>query len=791
MKPWPSLHTRWLACVPILLCFFAFRPGIAQQSNAVSGSTSSSSTIQELLAGVTINGHIVSDETRLGRAGKSFYATAAEFAEWRLLLPGKPASNFNDEMLYELNAIDGASCLFDEEHQVLNLKVPSGGFSETYIEGHDSRLQTTEAAEPGLFLNHDLELTRTSTGTALASLNEIGFFSKLGVLTTRFVGQDLTKPVMPFRLDTQFVRDFPERMTSLTIGDSVSAVSPWALQIYYSGVRWASKFSTHPTFISYALPSLSGQVTQPSVVDTYINDVKTLSQPVDTGPFSIQNIPVVTGQGDITMVVTDVLGRSQTVTQSYLRSNQLLRKGLDAYTYEGGTLRYGYGTPKSGYTSAFLAATDSRGLTDSLTVDLRAEVQGTQQTAGIGLDYGLLPVGLIGGGTVLSHSEQGEGVSGYFQLQHNSRKYGISGTAQISSSNFRQLGMPSNERSPSLVAQGEFSRSINRSGSFAIGYLCRTVRSSVTGQPDPTQVDFSGANSSLNHRLGSRLNLTVAATYSPIKNQGVTASFGFTIPIGKRTLLSGNSTIQKGSNTAFVDYTQELPAGNGYGYRARTSLADDRGIDIGVQSQNNTGTYEVEVGNTTGKTEYRLSERAGLVLFHQSLMRSRWLDDSFGVIQVPHAKGVEVFANNQYIAKTDRRGFVLVPDMVPYVNNTVRIDESGVPLDLQIDLSERQIVPLPRTGVFVKFADSLIHGAVLTLTAEDGEPVPLGANVTTNGNVEVYQVALHGEVFLSEVSFPTTVHVKWDSGQCEAKIPKPAEDEPLPKIGPIPCRAVK
>ncbi|HMH11595.1 MAG TPA: fimbria/pilus outer membrane usher protein [Edaphobacter sp.] len=789
MKLWPPRPTRWLACVPFLLCPFAPLLGISQQSNAVSEIADSPTPVQELVAGVTINGHSVSDEARLVRSGQRFYATAAEFADWRLRLPRKPALHFEDDLLYQLDTVDAASCVFDEEHQVLILSVAPAGFAETQMRGHDSKLQGTEAAEPGLFLNHDLELTRTSTGTALASLNEIGFFSKLGVLTTRFVGQDLTKAVMPFRLDTQFVRDYPERMTSLTIGDSVSAVSPWALQVYYSGVRWASKFSTQPSFISYALPSLSGQVTQPSVVDTYINDVKTLSQPVDTGPFSIQDIPVVTGQGDITMVVTDVLGRSQIVTQSYLRATQLLRKGLNAYTYEGGTLRYGYGTAKSGYTSAFLAGTHSRGLTDSLTLDLRGELQGSQQTGGMGVSYGLLPVGLLGGGVVLSHSEQGGGASAYFQLQHTARKYGFSGTGQISSSNFRQLGMDSHERSPSLVAEGEFSRSINTGGSFAIGYLIRSVRSSVARQPDPTQVNFSGANGSINYRLGSRLNLTVAATYSPIQKQGTTANFGFTIPIGRRSLLTGDSTIQKDSSTAFVEYTQELPAGNGYGYRVRTSLADDRGVDVGVQSQTNTGTYEIQVGNTSGKTEYRLSERAGLVFFHQSIMRSRWLDESFGVVQVPNAKGVEVFANNQYIAKTDRRGFVLVPDMVPYINNAVRIDESGVPLDLQMDLSERQIVPLPRTGVFVKFADSLIQGAVLTLVTEDGEPVPLGASVTANGSVDVYQVALHGEVFLSEVSFPTTVHVKWETGHCEAKILRPAKHEPLPKIGPIACRA--
>ena len=43
------------------------------------------------------------------------------------------------------------------------------------------------------------------------------------------------------------------------------------------------------------------------------------------------------------MVVTDVMGRQQIVTTSFNRSTTLLRKGVNEYVYEAGSLRYGYG----------------------------------------------------------------------------------------------------------------------------------------------------------------------------------------------------------------------------------------------------------------------------------------------------------------------------------------------------------------------------------------------------------------------------------------------------------------
>ena len=71
---------------------------------------------------------------------------------------------------------------------------------------------------------------------------------------------------------------------------------------------------------------------------------------------------------------------------------------------------------------------------------------------------------------------------------------------------------------------------------------------------------------------------------------------------------------------------------------------------------------------------------------------------------------------------------------------------------------------------------------------EKGDVVPLGAEVTVNGANTVYTVALRGEVFVPEVVFPARLYVHWPDQQCEATVESSKTNEPLPKIGPVPCK---
>lgn len=746
--------------------------------------------LQELMVAVHINGHQASEYAVVLQEGNCYYATAHELREWRLRRPAVPPLTRGNDDYYPLDALSGITARLDSELQILYLKIPAEDFVDSVLQATDRRAVKVDPPQPGLFLNHDIESLGTVKNQGVSGMVEAGAFSQLGVLTSRFISRDMIQSVHATRLDTQFFRDFPSHMSTLTLGDSISASNPWAEQVYYGGVRYASKFSTQPSFIAYAFPTVSGEVAVPSTVDLYVNNVRLAQQQVDPGPFSIQNVPVMTGQGDVRMVITDVLGRQQVVTTSFNRAQTLLRKGVNEYVYEAGSLRYGYGLPNSGYTSVFGAGTQRYGWSNALTLNGRIELQSSNQTVGGGVDYALLHFGVISGDVAFSHNFRGDGALVYGEFQRQTRVWGFTANLVAASSNFRQLGLLPTERAPRVTALASASRSFGSRFSVSGGYLRREGRSHFDLPNDPTLIDFSGINASVNMRVTRRATLVSAINYSPGSQSRTQASLSLIIPLGPRDLLMASSQLSDKTQTATIDYSHQQPVGNGIGYRVRTDLADNRGIDAGLYAQSNYGNYLMEVAQQQGLTSWRLGETGSLIWFHNKLITTRWLYDSFGVVEVPQS-GIKILSNNQYIATTGHRGLVVLPVLTPYVANSVRIDDQGVPLDLDINLTEKQIVPMPRTGVFVRFAAEKAKGALLVLTTEDGKPVPLGAEVTASSSSQTAIVAMHGEVFVQDMELPGYVLVHWQDHQCRAEVPVAAHGEVLPRLGPLVCKGTK
>src|SRR5205807_1753009 len=83
---------------------------------------------------------------------------------------------------------------------------------------------------------------------------------------------------------------------------------------------------------------------------------------VPSGPFTIQDLPVVTGGGDARIVVRDVLGRERVVYLPYYASPRLLQQGLHDFSYEIGAVRENFGITSADYGRFMSAATHRLGL---------------------------------------------------------------------------------------------------------------------------------------------------------------------------------------------------------------------------------------------------------------------------------------------------------------------------------------------------------------------------------------------------------------------------------------------
>jgi outer membrane usher protein FimD/PapC len=65
---------------------------------------------------------------------------------------------------------------------------------------------------------------------------------------------------------------------------------------------------------------------------------------VQPGPFQLTNVPIVTGAGQMQLVVRDLLGRETVISQSYCIAPVLLAPGVTDFSFEAGALRENYGT---------------------------------------------------------------------------------------------------------------------------------------------------------------------------------------------------------------------------------------------------------------------------------------------------------------------------------------------------------------------------------------------------------------------------------------------------------------
>jgi outer membrane usher protein FimD/PapC len=85
----------------------------------------------------------------------------------------------------------------------------------------------------------------------------------------------------------------------------------------FGDTQWGTNFATQPGFIPFPLPTIIGEAALCSTVDVFSDNANQLSKGLPAGPFTIVNLPVATGAGAVALVLRDLLGREQVVTQPY------------------------------------------------------------------------------------------------------------------------------------------------------------------------------------------------------------------------------------------------------------------------------------------------------------------------------------------------------------------------------------------------------------------------------------------------------------------------------------------
>ena len=719
------------------------------------------------------------------RAGH-LWAGIEDFALWRLPMPRGAALIDKGIGYYPLAGLPGITYHIDEDAQSVSIWAPAGLFAETVIGDHRSVAAKPDFARPGGFFNYDVVVAHasgnlTEAATTASGVFEIGAFNRWGTGTSTFVRPDPVETSDLIRLDSTWTQDRPDSLASLRFGDSISGISSWGGAVHFGGVQWSTDFSTQPGFVTTPLAAIHGEAVLPSTLDLYVDNALRLHTAVPPGPFSINDLPLSSGEGEAHVVLRNLLGQQETISVPYYASPLLLRPGLSSFSYEVGAARDDYGLASNDYGRGLAVATHRYGFSDDFTGELHLEMLHTQQTAGVGGVYLLKGLGVFNLEVAGSHSGRGDGDLLQFGFQRQWAGFSLGGSARYTGASYIELGMLPTDVSPVRVLQETIAVPMPRRGSLSVNYIQEDYR---------TQTPVHLLSAEANWPVGGRGFISIAALKPLRAGNGSSVQLIFTQAFGARTNASVSVTEQRGGAEQQAQLQQNLPAGTGYGYRLNATAGAEDQLDASLQYQNTVGTYALQAARYQDQTNVSVEAVGGVALLNKQFFLSRKIDQSFAVVQVGDFPNVHIYADNQEVAETDAGGSAIVPRIRAYERNPLRIEQADLPLDVDLDVVQLDAVPYRRSGVLVNFDVHRTFGALLSLIASDGAVIPVGAVARVDGGETEFPVGTQGETYVTGLGEASMVRVAWPGRACEVRVAFTPSADPLPKLGPLVCEPV-
>ncbi|MEO7240476.1 MAG: fimbria/pilus outer membrane usher protein [Sphingomicrobium sp.] len=734
--------------------------------------------LRESLLAVSVNGGPMGEPVVVLRAAEALYVPEQLLAQWRLRVPTALTIPRGPQRFVRLNAIAGVTWFVDEAAQTLAITAELRLLEPTRLAYAPVALGEEVVSGAGAFLNYDVSAEVADGAASIGGAIEVGLFTAYGVGISSFVANWSDNHADVVRLDSNWTIDDPVRMRSLRFGDSISRGGVGGLALRFGGIQLARNFAVQPDFVTIPLPSLRGSAAVPSVVDIYVNEALRGSREVPAGPFDLTGLPIVSGNGDVQLVVRDLLGRQTLYNQPYYSAPRMLAPGLHDYSLEAGFLRRSFALRSNDYGALMLSATERYGFSERLTGELHAEATRDIQAAGVGAALAIAGLGLAQVKLAGSHSDRGLGGQLGIDLERRARGLSLGVTAEFSSKDYRPIGLAPNQRPPASIIRA-FAGMPTPVGSLGLSYLRRDGRS----EPD---VEYAGANASVRvARLG---NLHLAARKRLNGGKELAADLFLVMPIGPRGTATAGVAIDQGGTSFNAALQRNLPVGNGFGYRFTASRGAIDRLDGKLSLQTAFAAYDAQLTWVDGRTGVRLSTAGGVGIVSGDLFASRRLDQSFASVTVGDYPDVRVYADHQLVGRTDRSGTIIVPRLRPFDRNTLSIELADLPLDAEVGDDQRIVRPYNRHGVSVNFAVHPARAAIVPLHLDDGSALPAGATVTLAGQTGEWFSVPGGDVYLTGLAADNAGAAVWPAGRCTFRFAYTANGEAQPRLTSVLCR---
>lgn len=598
---------------------------------------------------------------------------------------------------------------------------------------------------------------------------------------------------------TNIIWDDRPNLRRWTLGDSVAVTTdPIAGEATIGGISLQKNFSLDPYFISFPQQGFAGTLLTPSTVQVYRNGALIKQEMLPPGNFNLQNIPLGAGAGTTQIVIRNALGQVQQVQTPYYLNTQALAPGINEYQYDVGAIRRNFGTTSFQYSGLAYQAFQLHGFTQWFAGGYRFE--GENGNLNGGPEFVLsLPIGALGGSAAASYDGRFTGeaarltyaylLSPAFSHALTAQNFGAE--LQVMSPRYTNLSLQALQDRPLYT--------LTAFGGFAIGpWITLVPEYQYAKSRDVGPSQSVGLTFQVSLPFNSSLFFAVNYASQPGAQGSINLSANLTFSFGERSNVSVMYDHQSGAqsgngNLAGFQVQRSLPLGPGYGYllQGASGQQQQRGT-ADLQDRTSYGFYEADLERRNGQDTSDFTISGGLAALGARVFPTFPIQDGYALIRTPGVSRVDGTLYNQPMGRTDSKGDLLVPNLIPYFGNELGINEQKIPINYEIDSTKESVAPPFRGGAVVTFPvrpTQAVTGKLEVVVAGKAVIPAFGElSVTTAGRTLTSPIGKGGEFYLDSPSpGDHPARVEFARGVCDFTVDIPKAKAPSFNLGTLRC----
>lgn len=581
-------------------------------------------------------------------------------------------------------------------------------------------------------------------------------------------------------LSSYLQRDVTPLQAQLTLGQFYTPGNLFD-SIPYTGVQLSSDERMLPDAMHGFAPVVRGVADTTAKVSIRQGQNLVYETTVPPGPFAIDDLNNAGYAGDLNVTITEADGRTKTFVVPYTSIAQLLRPGNSRFSFSGGRYRDDNLDAPPG----FIQATYQRGLSNLLTgyggSILAQDYRALQGGLALSTRFGAVALDVThsqASGLSDSLSGGAEQLSGRsLRLTYNKRiettdtnfsaaAYRLSSEGYLNFDDYARL----HERGSKTSAFKQRSRvqlSLSQPlgehlGQLSFSGMAQDYWSEEQGRDVSYQLAYSNG-----YRWGS-FSLSASRTRSGSGRMDNQYLLSVSLPLGggRNSAYLTSSVSYDSNRNHSLNTTLNGSAGDqghiGYSlYGSRDSYEGQNSSNYGGSLRYDTAHANYSLGASRGENyqQANMAMQGTLVAHPGGINATASQGETIAVLEANGAKGAQVLSSGN--AQIGSNGYAVVTGLRPYRRNDLALDPKGTSRDVELETTSQQVAPRAGAVVMLHYPTVVGRPILLKLVRDDGERIPLGAQVLTAAGETLTQVGQGGSAFLRGVEGQGELLVKW------------------------------